>query len=219
MSAQFVMHIERADGQRLRRKGTALRLTRGDGIADRLFVIRSPTRLDGLALLSKDVPAKPAAQWLYLPTYRRARRIAIHGAGDAYVGSDFYYADLGRVRLEAGRHRLKGDAQVAGRTCMVVDTTNMDRNLPYARFVSMLDRQHALPLRIDYYDENGHLTRKFSLDKITTIRGWPTPLMISVDDKKDGGRSIIKLRDVRYDVGLSPGIFTVGYLEQSKSAE
>ena len=73
MRARFVMRIDRADGTRLRRTGVSLRRTRSDGLADRLFVVRSPTSLAGLALLSLDQPAKPASQWLYLPTYRRAR--------------------------------------------------------------------------------------------------------------------------------------------------
>lgn len=219
MRSRFVMRIDRADGTRLRRTGVSFRLTRSDGLADRLFVVRSPTRLDGLALLSRDRPAQPASQWLYLPTYRRARRVAIHGTGDAYIGSDFTYADLGRVRIEAGEHRLKGSTEVAGRTCVGVDTINKDSNLPYHRFVSLLDREHALPLRVEYYDQDDRLTRVLTLEKITRVDGWLTPLRLSMSDELDGGRSIIKLQDVQYDVGLEPSLFTVESLEKSGSAE
>jgi hypothetical protein len=217
MRARFVMRIDRANGTRLRRTGVSLRRTRSDGLADRLFVVRSPTSLAGLALLSLDQPAKPASQWLYLPTYRRARRVALHGTGDAYIGSDFIYADLGSVQVEAGRHSLKGSTEVEGRACVVVDTINEDPSLPYHRYVSMLDRENVLPLRVEYYDEDSRMTRVLSLEKITEIQGWLTPLKISMTNKLDGGRSIIKLEDVQYDVSLEPSLFTVENLEKAES--
>ena len=133
MRARFVMRIDRAGGTRLKRTGVSLRRTRTDGLADRFFVVRSPAPLAGLALLSLDQPAKPASQWLYLPTYGRARRVALHGTGDAYIGSDFIYADLGSVQIEAGGHSLGGSTEAGGRACIVLDTINEDPSLPYHR--------------------------------------------------------------------------------------
>lgn len=213
--ARFAILIRTPEGTQLRRKGTAYRLThdRGPGLADRLFVISGPDSLRGLALLSKDAAGQPAVQWLYIPAYRRARRVAVHAAGDGFVGSDFTYADLGRVRIEAGTHRLRGTTNVHGRPCVVVETTSTDPNLPYARLVSSLDEESALPLRNEYYDAAGHLTRVGTLDRIETIAGWPTPLTISMADRRTGGRSTIHLENVRYDEGLDAELFTVRYLE------
>jgi hypothetical protein len=213
------MLIEEPGGMRLRRKGVAFRRTRGDGLADRLFVITAPEHLKGLALLSEDRHDKPAVQYLYVPAYRRARRVALHAAGDAYVGSSFTYADFGRVHVEAGRHRIQGTAELSGHACVVIETVTEDPNLPYTRLVSTLDRETALPLRSEYYDRNGHLTRVGSLDEIATIGGWPTPIRISMTDRRTGGRSTITLRDVQYDVGLDEDLFTVAHLEQPPPVE
>jgi hypothetical protein len=213
--ARFVILIEQSDGTMLKRKGMAYRRTRSDGLADRLFVVRSPDSLSGLALLSKDRAAGPAVQWLYVPTYRRARRVAIHGAGDAFVGSDFTYADFGRVRIEAGTHRLSGEETVGGRPCVMIETMNQHPTLPYAKLISALDRVQALPLRTEYYDEHGRLTRVGSLDEIVEIDGWPTPVRITMTNEVDGGHSTIKLVDVRYNVGIEPGLFTVENLEKT----
>ena len=211
--ARFVILIERSNATRLKRKGVALRRTRSDGLADRLFVVQSPESLAGLALLSKDQPAEPADQWLYLPTYRRARRVSIHGTGDAFVGSDFTYEDFGRVRIEAGKHRLFGETTVWGRACVVIETIGQHPTLPYSRLISTLDRENALPLRTEYYNEHGRLIRVGTLDKIAPIDGWPTPVKISMTNEVDGGRSIINMVDVRYNVGVDPGVFTVQSLE------
>jgi outer membrane lipoprotein-sorting protein len=169
-----------------------------------------------VAVLSKDHPADPTMHWLYLPMYRRVRRVASPGSGDV-LGSDFTYADLGRVRIEAGEHRLKGNMEVEGRPCVVIATTNNDASLPYSRLVFMLDREHALPLRTEYYDDDGRLTRVASLGRIVDIDGRMTPLRISMTNTLVGGRSIIKLEDVRYNVGLDPSLFRVESIERAES--
>jgi hypothetical protein len=215
--ARFAIVIREPDGTQLRRKGTTFRQSRDGGLADRLFVIRAPDHLRDLALLSQDRAREPAAQWLYIPAYRRARRVAVHAAGDGFVGSNFTYADLGRVRIEAGTHRVKGTTELRGRPCIVIESTTTDPTLPYARLVSTLDRESALPLRTEYHDATGRLTRVGTVDEIVAIGGWPTPVTLSMRDEATGGQSTIRLDDIRYDEGLDADLFTVSHLEARPS--
>jgi hypothetical protein len=215
MQAQFTIEIVRADGGRLERKGLSVRASREKKLADRLFVITEPLTIAGMALLSKDILDGPADQWLYLPAYRRARRVAIHGAGDAFVGSDFYYADLARVRIEAGDHSMKGEVSVAGRACVKIETLNKDPLLPYARTVTVLDKENALPLRTEYYDGKGVLLKVGTIDSIELRDGHPTPVRIAMRNVVLGSSSRILLDEVQYDVDLDPEMFTVERLEDA----
>ncbi len=214
MRATFELRVERADGTTLERRGVALRRTQDRSLSERLFVLTEPASLAGIALLSKDRPQEPADQWLYLPAYRRARRVAIHGAGDAFAGSDFNYADLARVRIEAGEHRLLEPRAVAGRDCVVIETVNRDLALPYSKTVSTIDRQNGLPLRTEYYDREGVLQKIGSIDEVAEMDGWATPVVITMENRETGGKSVLRLREVGYDVGLEPSLFTVERLEQ-----
>ena len=215
MRAGFVIYIEQKDGPRLKRRGLALRRNREGDLADRLFVVQAPENLKQLALLSQDQAGAPAVQWLYMPVYRRARRVSIQAATDAFVGSDFMYVDFGRVRIEAGEHRLGGTAEVEGRPCVVVESVTRDPSLPYRTLRSTLDRENALPVRLEYLNDEDELTRVGIVEKIATIDGWPTPISFSVRTVREGSRSILKLANVDYDVGLDPSLFTVESLEAS----
>jgi outer membrane lipoprotein-sorting protein len=207
------MYIEQKEGPRLKRRGLALRRSRDGELADRLFVVQAPENLKDLALLSQDQPDGSAAQWLYMPVYRRARRVSVQASTDAFVGSDFMYVDFGRVRVEDGAHSLTGAAEVDGRSCVVVETVTQDPSLPYRTLRSTLDRENALPLRLEYLDAEGERTRVATIDSIAVIEGWPTPISISVRTEREGSRSILKLANVDYDVGLDPNLFTVESLE------
>jgi hypothetical protein len=214
MRAVFDLRVERADGTVLERRGLAFRRAQTGALADRLFVLTEPASLAGVALLSKDRPQEPADQWLYLPSYRRARRVAVHGAGDAFAGSDFNYADLARVRIEAGHHRLLDSQTVFGRDCVLVETINADETLPYSKTVSAIDRQNGLPLRVEYYDRRSVLQKVGSIDQVVEMDGHPTPIVIAMENRETGGKSVLHLREADYDVGLEPTLFTVEHLEQ-----
>jgi hypothetical protein len=213
MRATFIMYIEQKEGPRLKRRGLTLRRNREGDLADRLFIVQAPENLKELALLSQDQAGAPAAQWLYMPVYRRARRISIQAATDAFVGSDFMYVDFGRVRIEAGEHRVKGSAELDGRPCVVVETVTRDPSQPYRTLLSTLDRENALPLRLEYFDEKDELTRVGIVENIAVIEGWPTPVGFSVRSVREGSRSVLKLANVDYEVGLDPSLFTVESLE------
>jgi hypothetical protein len=214
MVADFTLEIVRSDGSTLERKGRSVRATRDHELADRLFVITAPRSIAGMALLSKDVPGAPANQWLYLPAYRRVRRVAVHGAGDAFVGSDFYYADLARIRLEAGEHSIKGEETVAGRPCVLLETRNNDPLLPYGRTVTALDKENVLPLRVEYYDRKDVLLKVGTIDSVESHGGHPTPLSVSMRNEATRSRSRIVLHHVSYDTEIDDAIFTVERLEE-----
>lgn len=219
MQAAFSLRIERSDGKVVERAGRVLRRTREDGLADRIYVIEEPQSLAGLAFLSRDVASKPADQWLYLPAYKRVRRVAVHGAGDAFIGSDFIYADFGRVRQEAGRHSVVGERVLAGHSCVIVETVGVDAALPYARMVSTIARDTALPLLVEFFSSDGRLMRRGSLQGVVDADGHPTPMRISMTNEEVGSLSVLTLSSVGYDGGLSEELFTVESLERMRSSD
>jgi hypothetical protein len=196
------------------RSGKSYRSNRSPVLADRLVVITDPASIAGMALLSKDVEGAPADQWLYLPAYRRARRVAVHGAGDAFVGSDFYYADLARVRIDAGEHSLGGSETIDGRECIVIRSRILDSALPYGRVETTLDRETALPLRVRYYDRDGTLLKVGTLARIEKIGSHATPLSMTMRNVESGGHSVLTLENVEYDAPLAQDIFSLERLER-----
>jgi len=214
MIADFTLEIVKPDGSTVERKGRSVRTTRDHDLADRLFVITEPRSIAGMALLSKDVAGAAADQWLYLPAYRRVRRVAVHGAGDAFVGSDFYYADLARVRIEAGRHSIQGEEIIAGRPCILLESRNDDPLLPYGRTVTALDKDNVLPLRVQYYDRKGVLIKVGTIEAVESHGGYPTPISLSMRNEATQSRSRLVLDEVSYDTDLDESIFTVERLEE-----
>ncbi len=221
MKASFEMLVVLSDGSRLSRRGTAYRRNGEGALADRLYVFREPASLNGLALLSRDRQGKAADQWLYLPAYGRARRVAMHTAGDAFVGSDFFYSDLARVRVEDGTHRVLGerpcvaDGSLADKSaCVAVATTDLPGGYPWGRVLSIIDKHNALPRRVEYYDRDGKLARVMTIDRVSTVEGFATPRSITMKTVASAGYSTLTLAEVSYDLGLEADTFSIEALER-----
>ncbi|MBI3301301.1 MAG: outer membrane lipoprotein-sorting protein [Deltaproteobacteria bacterium] len=92
-----------------------------------LMVILSPESLKGNAFLIQEREGKPSVMWMYLPALRRIRELVPVDVYQHFLDTDFTYADLGFVRLEA-TYRLLGEEQHAGvRAYKVEETIPQDR--------------------------------------------------------------------------------------------
>ena len=88
---------------RLQEKGRAARTRRlsmltaqRDATGDRLLLrFEAPASIAGTALLSVEDPRGGGGeQWLYLPAFRKTRRIGTAELGDRFMGTDLYYEDM-----------------------------------------------------------------------------------------------------------------------------
>jgi hypothetical protein len=93
-------------------------------------------------------------QFVYLPTYRRIRRVNLRG--EAVFGSDFSFEDVLPRELEDAEYRRLPDERVAGVPCFVVEAIPRPHaNSEYSRFVFAVEKERYVPLQIRYWNEAG----------------------------------------------------------------
>ena len=65
-------------------------------------------------MLVLEEASKPTAQYIYLPAFKKTRRIAARQSSEAFLGSDFTYGDLDRQHLILRYHQImRFDAALA----------------------------------------------------------------------------------------------------------
>jgi outer membrane lipoprotein-sorting protein len=62
-------------------------------------------------------------QWIYLPAFRQVRRIASADKRGSFMGSEYAYIDLEKLRVNDYKQRVTGEEEVLGRRCWVVERT------------------------------------------------------------------------------------------------
>lgn len=102
-------------------------------------------------------------QFVYLPTFRRIRRVNLRG--EAVFGSDFSFEDVLPRELEDAEYKRLPDQTLDGVPCFAVEATpNPTANSEYSRFQFLIEKKRYVPLQIHYWNEAGVLFKELRAD-------------------------------------------------------
>jgi len=112
-------------------------------------------------------------QFIYLPAFKKTKRIVGTQKGKSFMGTDFSYADLEGRDVEATNWKKLPDAKIQGEDCYVVEGRPKDAaNEQYGRTVLWVHKQNKLPLRSDFYDRKGEkVLKRLSVNKLAKKNG------------------------------------------------
>jgi hypothetical protein len=195
---ELTLTITADDGEQTRVTAGQAR-KRVDGKERMSTVVLAPPDARGTAWLVEDVP-EATRQWLYTPAVRRVRRLVPAYGYQPFLGSDFTYADVGLIDRDA-TCTLRGETTRDGARAWEVEQVPQ-ASWYYGRIVTWIAQDTGLPLAREFYAPSGELWRVERFLDVTRIDGVPTVLHFVMEDKRERGRSEIRVRDVRYDVDV-----------------
>lgn len=200
------MIITDGQGRQQRRQFTVLRRDVEDGADQQFLVVFSqPSDVrDTVFLVHKHVD-RDDDRWLYLPGLDLVKRISAGDKRTSFVGAHYFYEDVSGRRPADDKHTLvetTGDYYVLRHE--PIDT----RTAEFASYVTWIDRDTYLPMKIEYQDSAGTLYRRVEVMEIEEIDGHPTVTTSRVSDLVGGGRTDMQFRYIAYDVGLPGDVFT-----------
>jgi hypothetical protein len=177
-----------------------------DGRGRILTVLLAPSAERGVEslLIDGDKTVAPVSA-VYIPAVRRVRTLTPQGAYEPFLGSDFFYADLGFLSLR-DKYRLVGSEKHAGKEAFEIEQTP-ESPWYYSRIVAWIDPATMLPLERDYYDPAGQLWKVETFEDVTTFDGQPVATRVTMQDKPGGGSSVIAVSKLRFGVDLPDALF------------
>lgn len=200
------MIISDAQGRQQRRQFTVLRRDIEDGGDQHFLVVFSqPSDVRNTVFLVHKHLDRDDDRWLYLPGLDLVKRISAGDKRTSFVGAHFFYEDVSGRRPSDDSHAL-------------VETTDeyyVLRHVPidpqtaeFAGYITWIDRQTFIPMKIDYENAAGKLYRRVEVLEVEDIDGHPTATTSRVTDLLSGGKTDMQFRYIKYDVGLPEQVFT-----------
>jgi outer membrane lipoprotein-sorting protein len=196
------------DGQerQQRRQFMVLRRDVVDGGDQQFLVVFSqPSDVRGTVFLVDKHLDRDDDRWLYLPGLDLVKRISAGDKRTSFVGAHFFYEDVsGRRPTDDGHEILE-----------TTDTQYVLRHVPidpnsveFSSYVTWIDRQTYLPMKIEYTNPAGMLYRRVEVLKVEDIGGHPTVTTSRVSDLLSGGKTEMQFRYIAYDIGMPDSVFT-----------
>ena len=120
-------------------------------------------------------------QWVYLPTYRRIRRVNLRR--EAVFGTDFTFEDIVPREMEDGSYRRLPDELQEGTPVYVVEVSpKAHSNSEYSKFVLRVDKRNCVPLLTKYWDDKDVLVKELQApaEHVTEMAGVHFPMQLTM---------------------------------------
>lgn len=208
--AQVHMAITDAQGRERTRELTILRRD-GEDLGEQRFYVyfNEPADVAGTVFLVWKHPESDDDRWLYLPALDLVRRIAASDERTSFVGSHFFYEDVSGRSPQEDTHELLDTTD----TYYVLKSTPKDPStVEFASYKTWIHRTSYLPIKTEYTNAHGKVTRTYEALAVAKIQGYPTVTKARMSDSERGGSTTLTYSGINYDLGLEEALFTERYL-------
>jgi outer membrane lipoprotein-sorting protein len=115
----------------------------------------------GISFLKIEHDNKDDEMRMWLPAFKKVRRISSKKKSDAFMGSDLSFEDLSNRRLNSNDYKRLEDAKWLGRDCYVLETVpKKESKSNYIRHVSWIDKNHMNILKEQSFDRKNKLEKE-----------------------------------------------------------
>ncbi len=171
----------------------------------------SPKSVKGVTLLNIKSGEKI---YLYMPAYKRPRRIAGSSKGDSFMGSDLSYEDLSMDY----KNKEKYESKLIKETdkVYILEVHPLDKDSSYAKIILYVDKEHFYAKKVELYKDT-ELSKTIDMLKVKIDdNGKITPMEMVVTDAKTGHQTKMITEKIEYDIKLPSNFFSIRTLKKPK---
>jgi hypothetical protein len=184
-----------------------------------------PVEIRGEGVLFDERPNGQNEVLLYLPRYKKVRRVEAQAQKSSFMGSSFSYADMTTQAVDDYAHAFEAGEPCpggGGATCWVVRSTPANdsvlANHGYAKKRTWVRQSDYQTIQTELFDAGGALWKRTvfaDIREVDAAAHKSLPYSVRVDDLKTGRFSAIKIKSVDAAAAVGDALFT----EQSLARE
>ena len=115
----------------------------------------------GIAFLKIEHDNRDDEMRMWLPAFKKVRRISSKKKSDSFMGSDLSFEDLSNRRLNNNDYKRLEDAKWLGIDCYVLETApKKESKSNYVRHVSWIDKNHMNILKEQSFNRKNKLEKE-----------------------------------------------------------
>ena len=161
----------------------------------------------GISFLKIEHDDRDDEMRIWLPAFKRVRRISASKKGDSFMGSDLSYEDMTSRSLDENEYKRLDDETVNGRECFVIEVTpNASQKSSYSKHKIWIVKDDLYIIKEESYDKRENL-KKEKLFSYIKIDNYDIISKISVKDVQKDHKTDISFEQVQVDTDMSEKIF------------
>ena len=188
------------------RTSTILSKSSNNGSKQILWFL-APLDDKGVAFLKIEHDNKSDEMRMWLPAFKKVRRISSSKKGDSFMGSDLSYEDMTSRSLEENIYKRLEDETLDGKDCFVLEVLpNEDIKSTYSKHITWIVKESLIAVQEESYDLGGGLRKKKKFFFVS-ISDYHVINKIFVEDVQKIHTTILTMEDIKVDSGLDHSLF------------
>ena len=161
----------------------------------------------GVAFLMIEQPSGEDEMRMWLPSFRRMRRIATSKRGESFMGSDLSFEDLTSRTLTDYSYNLLGEELLAGEAVWILENVpKPELRSSYSRIVSKVRKHDAAVLQETIYDRAGELLKERSTE-FGPFGDYLLPVRMVVRNVQKNHTTELTFTNIKVDTGIEESLF------------
>jgi len=173
----------------------------------RLIRFLTPAEDRGVGFLS----LTDEKMYLYMPAFNRIRRIASHIKKNSFMDTDFSYDDL-----SSSSYKEKWSSVIVSQddsTYTLKLTPKKGTDTDYSCAIMIVDKKNYLMKSISFY-RGEKLKKKMLMRNYKKVGKYWIAQEMEMDNIEKNHRTIMRMKEIKFDQGLSDNIFTQRFLKR-----
>jgi len=204
LTSHAKMILTNAKGKVLSRKMISMSLNGGE---KQIIWFIEPKSERGISFLKIENESKTNEMRMWLPAFKKTRRISPKNRGDKFMGSELSYEDLSNRDPNENVYILLDSVRFNGTDCYLVETKPTEsNNSSYSKHLSWINKQNLTLMKEYSYDKKGELKKEkdFMYQK---IKNFNVIKRVFVKDRQTQNTTEILFSNTKVNSGLNESFF------------
>ena len=197
----IIMKLKDANGEIREREFDMYLMHSGD---DSLALVRfnNPSEVKRITLLT----LSDDEIYLYMPAYRKTKRISGGAKNGKFVGSDFKYNDISLLYNEQNGDY---DANLIKETDneYLVEVIPYDKDSDYGRIIMTVEKKNMLFRKIEFYNNKNKLIKIMNFKDEKNFDGHILATTIELNNLEENHSTILEIKEVEFDIPITKKFF------------
>jgi len=187
---------------------------------------RSPAEVRGEGILFQEKGPGETEVQLYLPAYKKIRRVESQQQSGSFMGSEFSYSDIATPKANDFTYKLVKEEPCPGETavkCFVVEsipaTEEIKESTGTSKSLKWVRQDNFMDTRGEYWNEKGELWKRMEATNIKKVdvkeNKWLAH-QIKMENLKSGRATLLQFDEVKVNQDIQDSIFSVQNLSREK---
>lgn len=172
------------------------------GLNKKLIRFTAPGDVKGMTVLTTE----EGHMYVYLPSYKRIRRVAAHVRNQGFMGTDLSAEDMGAASLSVGwKSRI---IKQTDKEWVLEVTAKPGNETTYSKLIVEVLKQYGGVSKIDYINGKGKVVKTQTRSEWKTFGPITLPTFFEVRDLQTGSITRMRFFDCRVNTAIPDSTFS-----------